>query len=157
MYPGVKKTPRPPQKNKEENVDHTKFENNSVGFVFVILCDHGYIRQGVGIDFSSDTILLLCRNLLLYYLTLFPYTGCVLLLCMSLDTNVQKKKKKTTDKCVTSSSDVNESEKVQLDESIGDKSVTPESMISDSNGPETRLQSKISELKLKNLSLQEEC
>jgi len=66
---------------------------------------------------------------------------------MSLDTNVQKKKKKTTDKCVTSSSDVNESEKVQLDESIGDKSVTPESMISDSNGPETRLQSKISELK----------
>ena len=47
--------------------------------------------------------------------------------------------------------------KVQLDESIGDKSVTPESMISDSNGPETRLQSKISELKLKNLSLQEEC
>ena len=113
----------------------------------------------MGIDFSSDTILLLCRNLLLYYLTLFPYTGCVLLLCMSLDTNVQKKKKKTTDKCVTSSSDVNESEKVQLDESIGDKSVTPESMISDSNGPETRLQSKISELelKLKNLSLQEEC
>lgn len=124
----------------------------------MILCDHGYIRQGVCIDFSSDTILLLCRNLLLlYYLTLFPYTGCVLLLCMSLDTNVQKKKKKTTDKCVTSSSDVNESEKVQLDESIGDKSVTPESMISDSNGPETRLQSKISELKLKNLSLQEEC
>lgn len=124
----------------------------------MILCDHEYIRQGVGIDFSSDTILLLCRNLLLlYYLTLFPYTGCVLLLCMSLDTNVQKKKKKTTDKCVTSSSEVNESEKVQLDESIGDKSVTPESMISDSNGPETRLQSKISELKLKNLSLQEEC
>ena len=73
---------------------------------------------------------------------------------MSLDTNVQKKKKTTTDK---SSSEVNESEKVQLDESIGDKSVTPESMISDSNGPETRLQSKISELKLKNLSLQEEC
>ena len=111
----------------------------------------------MGIDFSSDTILLLCRNLLLYYLTLFLCTGCVLLLCMSLDTNVQKKKKTTTDKCVTSSSEVNESEKVQLDESIGDKSVTPESMISDSNGPETRLQSKISELKLKNLSLQEEC
>lgn len=122
----------------------------------MVLCDHGYIRQGVGIDFSSVVVILLCRNLL-YYLTLFPYTGCVLLLCMSLDTNVQKKKKKTTDKCVTSSSDVNESEKVQLDESIGDKSVTPESMISDSNGPETRLQSKISELKLKNLSLQEEC
>ena len=72
---------------------------------------------------------------------------------------VQKKKKETADKCVTSSSEVNESEKVQLDKSIGDKSVTPESMISDSNGPETRLQSKISELelKLKNLSLQEEC
>ena len=70
---------------------------------------------------------------------------------------VQKKKNKTTDKCVTSSSEVTESEKVQLDESIGDKSVTPESTISDSNGPETRLQSKISELKLKNLSLQEEC
>lgn len=122
----------------------------------MVLCDHGYIRQGVGIDFSSVVVILLCRNLL-YYLTLFLYTGCVLLLCMSLDTNVQKKKKKTTDKCVTSSSDVNESEKVQLDESIGDKSVTPESMISDSNGPETRLQSKISELKLKNLSLQEEC
>ena len=113
----------------------------------------------MGIDFSSDTILLLCRNLLLlHYLTLFPYTGFVLLLlCMSLDTNVQKKKTTTTDKCVTSSSEVNESERVQLDESIGDKSVTPESMISDSNGPETRLQSKISELKLKNLSLQEEC
>ena len=156
MYPGVKKTLAPPQKKKTIRKTTLTTPNLKTTFVFVVLCDHGYIRQGVGIDFSSVVVILLCRNLL-YYLTLFLYTGCVLLLCMSLDTNVQKKKKKTTDKCVTSSSDVNESEKVQLDESIGDKSVTPESMISDSNGPETRLQSKISELKLKNLSLQEEC
>ena len=120
----------------------------------MVLCDHECIRQGVGIDFSS-VVILLCQEPIILSHPVSLYGLCIII--MSLDTNVQKKKKKTTDKCVTSSSDVNESEKVQLDESIGDKSVTPESMISDSNGPETRLQSKISELKLKNLSLQEEC
>ena len=72
-----------------------------------------------------------------------------------VNTNIQKHDKETTVKCVIS--ELNDPEEVKLDEPIVDKSVTPGPMTSDSKGRETRLQSKISALELKNMSLQEEC
>ena len=53
-------------------------------------------------------------------------------------------------------SELKDLEEVKLHESIGDKSVTPVSMDSDLQGRETRLQSKISDLELENMLLQEE-
>ena len=51
-----------------------------------------------------------------------------------------------------------DAKEVKLDEQIRDESVTPTFMLtSDSKGPEARLLSMISDLKLKNMSLQEEC
>lgn len=74
-----------------------------------------------------------------------------------MDINIlQKQHKETTDeKCVTS--ELKESEEVKTNESIDDKSVTPETRTSDGKRPETRLQSKISELKSQNMLLHEEC
>ena len=54
-------------------------------------------------------------------------------------------------------SELKDLEELKLDESMGDKSVTPVTMTSDSKGQEMRLQSKISDLELENMSLQEEC
>ena len=57
-------------------------------------------------------------------------------------------------------SELKDLEEVKLDESTCDKSsMTPDSMTSNSKGRETRLdlQSKISDLELENVSLQEEC
>ena len=62
------------------------------------------------------------------------------------------------DKCVMS--DSKDLEEVKLDESMCDKSsMPPESMTSNSKGRETKLdlQSKISDLELENVLLQEEC
>ena len=73
------------------------------------------------------------------------FTDCV-------DINTQKQHKETTEKCVTS-----EPEEVKTNESIDDKSVTPETRTSDGKRPETRLQLKISELKSQNMLLHEEC
>ena len=69
--------------------------------------------------------------------------------------NTQKQHKETTEKCVPS--ELKESEEVKTNESIDDKSVTPETRIPDGKRPETRLQSKISELKSQNMLLHEEC
>lgn len=69
--------------------------------------------------------------------------------------NTQKQHKETTEKCVTS--ELKESEEVKTNESIDDKSVTPETRTSDGKRPETRLQSKISELQSQNMFLHEEC
>ena len=69
--------------------------------------------------------------------------------------NTQKQHKETTEKCVTS--ELKESEEVKTNESIDDKSVTPETRTSDGKRPETRLQSKISELQSQNMLLHEEC
>ena len=60
------------------------------------------------------------------------------------------------DKCVTYTP--KDAKQVKLDEQIRDESVTPTLILtSDSKGPEARLLSMISDLKLKNKSLQEEC
>jgi len=69
--------------------------------------------------------------------------------------NTQKQHKETTEKCVPS--ELKESEEVKTNESIDDKSVTPETRIPDGKRPETRLQSKISELTSQNMLLHEEC
>ena len=53
-------------------------------------------------------------------------------------------------------SELKDLEEVKLHESIGDNSVTPVSMDSDSQGRETRLRSKISDLELENMLRQEE-
>ena len=59
-------------------------------------------------------------------------------------------------KCVTYKP--KDTKQVKLDEQIRDESVTPTLILtSDSKGPEARLLSMISDLKLKNKSLQEEC
>ena len=61
-------------------------------------------------------------------------------------------------KCVTYTS--KDAKQVKLDDQIRDESVTPALILtSDSSkeGPEVRLLSMISDLKLKNTSLQEEC
>jgi hypothetical protein len=59
-------------------------------------------------------------------------------------------------KCVTYTP--KDAKQVKLDEQIRDESVTPTLILtSDSKGPEARLLSMISDLKLKNKSLQEEC
>ena len=76
------------------------------------------------------------------------FTDCV-------DINIQRQHKETTEECVTS--ELKESEEVKTNESIDDKSVTPETRTSDGKRPETRLQSKISELKSQNMLLHEEC
>ena len=57
-------------------------------------------------------------------------------------------------KCVTYTP--KDAKQVKLDEQIRDESVTP-TLTSGSTGPEARLLSMISDLKLKNKSLQEEC
>ena len=76
------------------------------------------------------------------------FTDCV-------DIIIQRQHKETTEECVTS--ELKESEEVKTNESIVDKSVTPETRTSDGKRPETRLQSKISELKSQNMLLHEEC
>lgn len=73
------------------------------------------------------------------------FTDCV-------DINTQKQHKEATEKCVTS-----EPEELKTNESIDDKSVTPETRTSDGKRPETRLQLKMSELKSQNMLLHEEC